>query len=106
MSFKMKARVIIYSRPGCHLCDEVKEAIRAANCASEYDLEEINIETDEQLLEKFRYGIPVIAVSGVEAFRHRLDADEFRERISACAAETKAKKTTGDSPKAPDSIRD
>jgi glutaredoxin len=76
----MKARVIIYSRPECHLCDEAKEAMRTANCESLYTLQEINIEDDLALLDRYRYHIPVITIDGVEAFRHRLTAGEFRKR--------------------------
>jgi glutaredoxin len=77
-----KARVIIYSRPGCHLCDEAKEIIKAARCLDEYTLEEINIESDPDLLSRYRYDIPVITINGVEAFRHRLTAREFREKLN------------------------
>jgi glutaredoxin len=41
-----KARAIVYSRPGCHLCEEAKQAIESAQCANEYTLEEIDIESD------------------------------------------------------------
>jgi glutaredoxin len=71
--------VIIYSRPGCHLCEEAKVAIRAAGCDAHYTLEEINIESDRELLERYRYDIPVITINGVEAFRHRVSAREFKE---------------------------
>ena len=76
-----KAHVIIYSRPGCHLCDEAKQTIEAAGCQNEYTLEEINIESDPELLRHYRYDIPVITINGVEAFRHRLTAEAFRERL-------------------------
>lgn len=74
-------RVIIYSRPGCHLCDEAKQAIEAAECVGEYTLEEINIESDAGLLSHYQYDIPVITINGVEAFRHRLTSEAFRERM-------------------------
>jgi glutaredoxin len=77
-----KVRVIIYSRPGCHLCEEAKRAIQAAECSEEYTLEEINIESDPELLRLYRYEIPVITIDGVEAFRHRLTPDQFRQRIA------------------------
>ena len=77
-----KARVIIYTRPGCHLCDEAKQTIEAARCLDEYTLEEINIESDPDLLSRYRYDIPVITINGVEAFRHRLTAREFREKLN------------------------
>ena len=76
-----KAHVIIYSRPGCHLCDEAKRTIETAGCFGEYTLEEINIESDADLLKSYQYDIPVITINGVEAFRHRLTAESFRERL-------------------------
>ena len=78
-----KAHVIIYSRPGCHLCEEAKQAIDSAQCANEYTLEEINIESDEALLRRYQYDIPVITINGEEAFRHKVSADEFRRRLGA-----------------------
>jgi len=76
-----KPHVVIYSRPGCHLCDEAKAAILSAGCGDQFVLEEINIESDEELLRKYKYDIPVIAINGVETFIHRVDRDEFKTRI-------------------------
>jgi glutaredoxin len=78
-----KVHVIVYSRPGCHLCDEAKEAIAVAQCEASYTLDEINIETSRDLLRKYQFDIPVISIAGVEAFRHRVDATEFRKLIEA-----------------------
>ena len=76
-----KARVVIYSRPGCHLCEEAKHAIEAARCPDEYTLVEINIESDPELLRRYQYDIPVITINGAEAFRHRLTAEAFLQRL-------------------------
>jgi len=76
-----KAQVIVYSKPGCHLCDEATEAIRAAGCNDQIILTEINIESDPELFSKYRYDIPVIAINGVDTFMHRVTPAEFRERI-------------------------
>jgi len=76
-----KVHVIIYSRPGCHLCDEAKAAILSAGCTDQFTLEEVNIESDDELLRKYKYDIPVIAINGVESFIHRVDAQEFKTRI-------------------------
>jgi glutaredoxin len=76
------ARVVIYSRPGCHLCEEAKKVIEASGCRKEYTLEEINIESDRELLRRYRYDIPVITINGVEAFRHTLSADEFVQKMN------------------------
>ncbi len=77
----VKTKVIIYSRPGCHLCEEAKTAMRAASCEGEYTLDEVNIENDPELLERYKDDIPVITFNGVEAFRHRVTPEEFRRRI-------------------------
>jgi glutaredoxin len=72
-----KAHVIIYSRPGCHLCDEAKAAILSAGCSDQLTLEEVNIESDDELLRKYKYDIPVIAINGVETFIHRVNPRDF-----------------------------
>ncbi|MEP6913972.1 MAG: glutaredoxin family protein [bacterium] len=77
-----KAHVIIYSRAGCHLCEEAKQAIDSAQCANEYTLEEIDIESDGALLRRYRHDIPVITINGEEAFRHKVTPDEFRKRLA------------------------
>ena len=77
-----KPHVIIYSRPGCHLCDEAKAAIMSAGCNDQFTLEEVNIESDDELLRKYKYDIPVIVIDGREAFIHRVTSDQFRTRIT------------------------
>ena len=76
-----KPHVIVYSRPGCHLCDEAKAVMQNAGCSDDFTLEEINIESDDELLRKYKYDIPVVLIDGVEAFRHRVNLDEFRKSI-------------------------
>ena len=76
-----KPHVIIYSRPGCHLCDEAKAAILSAGCSDQFVLEEINIESDQELVRKYQYDIPVVAIDGVETFIHRVHPKEFKTRI-------------------------
>jgi len=76
-----KAHVIVYSRPGCHLCHDAMEAIRAAGCDDAFTVEEVNIETSRDLLLKYQFDIPVITINNVEAFRHRVDTATFKELL-------------------------
>ena len=78
-----KSRVTIYSRPGCHLCDEAKAVIKNSNCSDRFTLEEVNIESDEELLKKYKYDIPVILIDGVQAFKHRVDPEQFKIRVQS-----------------------
>ena len=78
-----KIEVVIYSKPGCHLCEEMKTEIARANCSDLYLLKEINIEADPVLWEQYKHDIPVLKIDGVETFWHRLLAEHFREKIIA-----------------------
>lgn len=76
-----KARVILYSKPLCHLCEEMKAELRRADCDSLYTVEEVNIESAASLLQRYQLEIPVLNVNGVDAFKHRVTAAEFRKYL-------------------------
>lgn len=76
-----KPHVIIYTKPGCHLCVEAKAEIARAACGDGYTLQEINIESDAALVSRYGWEIPVVVVNGVVAFKYRLTADEFRDAL-------------------------
>ena len=78
----MKAQVTLYSKPGCHLCEEMKSEIARANCSDLYDLQEVNIESDAGLFARYRFDIPVLLIDDVEMFRHRLSAADFQDCLS------------------------
>lgn len=77
----MNTHVILYTRPGCHLCEEAKAEMLAAGCSDEYILEEVNIETDTALKELYGWEIPVVFINGVKAFKYRLTAAEFKRKL-------------------------
>jgi glutaredoxin len=77
----MKAQVILYMRPGCHLCAEAKREMLAAGCANDYDFSEVNIDADPILAARYGWDIPVITINGVVAFKHRLSASAFRHEL-------------------------
>jgi len=74
----MKAQVTLYSKPGCHLCEEMKSEIARADCAEAFDMKEVNIESDAEFFARYRYDIPVLNINGVDVFKHRLRAPEFK----------------------------
>ena len=78
-----KVRVVLYTKPGCGLCEKMKGEMRNAGIENLYTLAEVDIETDTQLFAQYRYEIPVLLINGVEAFRHRLNADEFRAYVTS-----------------------
>lgn len=71
----------IYTRPGCHLCDEAKAAIYSSGCDGEFVLEEVNVDDNPPLRERYGYDIPVIFINGVKVFKHRVDPKEFKRKL-------------------------
>jgi glutaredoxin len=66
--------VTIYSKPDCHLCQEVEAVIRQVATRRRFRLEKKNILNDPALLEKYQTAIPVVEVDGQEIARYRLTA--------------------------------
>ena len=73
-----RVQAVLYTRPGCDLCEEMKEAMSGSGCVGLYSLEEVDIESDAQLFARYQFEIPVLFINGVEAFRHHLRPDEFK----------------------------
>lgn len=77
----MIARVTLYTRAGCHLCDEVKAHIERARRTAEFELEEIDIDADPELRARYNEEVPVVAINGRKAFKYRLDERAFLKKL-------------------------
>lgn len=77
----VKAKVTIYTREGCHLCEEAKAAIFSAGCADDLVIEEVDIEAEPDLRDRYQNDVPVVFINGIKAFKHRVDAREFRRKL-------------------------
>ena len=74
-------RVDLYSRPGCHLCDDAKDVIERVRRRQPFTLNEINIETDSELQRTYGMEIPVIVINGNKAFKYTVDEAEFEKKV-------------------------
>jgi glutaredoxin len=90
-----KVSVTIYTRPGCHLCEEAKAAIYASDCGLEFSLEEINIDDDPALRERYSSDIPVVFINGVKVFKHRVDRREFKRKFRRLARNKRSEYRVG-----------
>jgi glutaredoxin len=75
--------VVLYSRPGCCLCDEARAALERvlADSPSAFRFEVRDIEADEALLRAYLERIPVVVIDGEERFELRVDEAELRGRL-------------------------
>ena len=72
--------VTLYSRPGCHLCDDARAALARVRERAPFTLEERDIEDDDALHARYLERIPVIALDGEELFDFFVD-EETLERL-------------------------
>ena len=77
------SEVTLYTRPGCHLCEEAKMAIAPLVRESGASLREVNIEGDAVLEERYGWDIPVIFIGARKAAKHRVDVEQFRRQLQA-----------------------
>jgi glutaredoxin len=74
--------VVVYTRPGCHLCEEALKRIVALHEEGlRFELHEIDIESDELLTRRMLEKIPVVEVDGVVVSELVLDQAALRARL-------------------------
>ena len=79
--------VVVYSRPGCHLCEEALKAIVALHSEGyRFELREVDIESDDALLRSHLERIPVVEVDGAVVSELLLDETGLRARLDTVGA--------------------
>lgn len=73
--------VVVYSKPGCHLCDVVKETLASLEGRGSFQWREVNIEDDPELSRLYWDQIPVVFVDGRKSFKYRMSERDFLRRL-------------------------
>ena len=76
----MTQLVTLYGRPGCHLCDEARDAITEV-ADRQIELREIDIESEDHLLKRYLERIPVVEVDGRVVSELVFDRDAFMRAL-------------------------
>jgi hypothetical protein len=79
----------LYSRPGCHLCDDMKAAVQRVTAAIDTPtrIEEIDISTDSGLEARYGTEIPVLLIDGRKAAKFRVTEAELTRLLFARAGQ-------------------
>jgi hypothetical protein len=75
--------VTLYSRPGCHLCDEMKAVIDRVGVAMPLALTVVDISADPDLEARYGLEIPVLLVAGTRAAKYRITEEALRRVLLA-----------------------
>jgi len=75
--------VVLFTKPGCCLCDTVKAQLGKLRARQPFDLREVNILEDSDAFAKFHEEIPVVFINGRKAFKYHLDEEVFLRRLQS-----------------------
>jgi len=73
----MTAKLTLYTRTDCCLCDEMKAVVRQIAETVPIELVEIDVDGSADLQEKFGNQVPVLFINGRKAFKYRVTAAEL-----------------------------
>lgn len=80
-------RLTIYSKPGCHLCDEMKSLVHRVLAGrpggENILLDEIDISDDRDLVERYGLEIPVLLIDGKKVAKYRISEKELAQTLAA-----------------------
>jgi len=73
--------VTLYSRPGCHLCEDAKAVMKPLLSEFGVKLREVNIDEDPEIAERYCWDIPVVFLGRHKAAKHKVDPRQFRRQL-------------------------
>jgi glutaredoxin len=71
----------LYSRPGCHLCDDARAALERVRARAGFSLHEVDITTDDALHRRYLERIPVVTLGDEELFEFFVDEAALENRL-------------------------
>jgi glutaredoxin len=77
--------VTLYTRPGCHLCEEAKAVMEPLLREFGARLREVSIDEDAELKRRYSAEVPVIFLGARKAAKHRVEARQFRRQLESAA---------------------
>ena len=75
-------RIVVYGRPGCHLCDDALAVLERVRAETPFALDSVDIEQDDALLAAYLERIPVVSLDGVELYEFHVDEADLRARLA------------------------
>ena len=73
--------VTIYSRQGCHLCDDAKNVLESLREELNFEIEVINIDENAELIKLYSDQVPVIHIDGIHHDFYKVDPTRFRSSL-------------------------
>ena len=81
MTAPVTARVTLYTRPGCHLCEDARTVVARVCAEMGESFAEVDIAGDGDLLDRYGEEIPVTLVDGHQHDFWRVDETRLRAAL-------------------------
>jgi hypothetical protein len=75
-------RFVLYSRPGCGLCEELRAELAQVPAAEGYPIDVIDVDSDAAARGRYGHKIPVLLFAGELVCHGRLDREELAKAIA------------------------
>jgi predicted thioredoxin/glutaredoxin len=75
-------RFRLYSRDGCHLCEDMLAGLRALPCAAGFEIDVVDVDEEPDARTRYGHKIPVLLFAGDLICCGRLDPEEVRKTIA------------------------
>ena len=88
-------RLTLYTKPDCCLCEEALEVIERVRHEIPLDLEEVDVSSDRDLVDRYGEAVPVVLIDGAAAFEFHVDERALRDRLMKLTGRRTTNGTTG-----------
>jgi glutaredoxin len=75
-------QLVLYSKPGCHLCDEMKHVLDRVRARTPFTLRVVDISMDPDLLARYGLEIPVLEIDGRKVAKYRISEKELEDTLA------------------------
>jgi glutaredoxin len=74
-------KVTVYSRQGCHLCEDAESILESLREELNFEIEVIDIDKDAELVKLYSDQVPVIHIDGIHHDFYKVDPTRFRSSL-------------------------
>ncbi|MFI4889950.1 MAG: glutaredoxin family protein [Steroidobacterales bacterium] len=82
MPLRPPAHFLLYSRPGCHLCELMQQRLADALPAGAYQVQIVDVDADPATRARWGHEIPVLVLGGKLVCHGSLDLEELHKALA------------------------
>ena len=78
----MPVQLTLFIREGCHLCDDMEQALREYESEFDFEIQRVPIDNDAELEQAYGTMVPVLVCGDVEICHYFLDKQALTRVLS------------------------